>query len=127
VTTGPSGQRLGAGGSEREQGSAVRGADWRPRQHSADRLGFKPDSNRIQLFKTVQTDSKLLKLWLTQKCFPVLQKWEIKYGLKEDETGNNFVYRRFLRFSMDFELKIRELLGVKFQYKFTRNSWDFRI
>jgi hypothetical protein len=78
------------------------------RQHSAGWPGFKPDSNRIQLFKTVQTNSKLPKLWPTQKCFPVLQKWEIKYGWKEFEMRNHFVYKGFLRFEIDTKQKFRE-------------------
>jgi hypothetical protein len=108
ATTGPSGQRLGVGGSEREQGSVAIGADRWARQHSAGQPGFKPDSNGIQLFKTVQTDLKLTKLWLTQKCFLVLQKWEIKYGWKELEMRNNFVYKGFLRFEIDTEQKFIE-------------------
>jgi hypothetical protein len=36
------GQRLGAGGSEREHGSAARGADQQAQQHSTGQLGFKP-------------------------------------------------------------------------------------
>jgi hypothetical protein len=58
---GPGGQRLGAGGSERERGSAAWGTDWHARQHSASRPGFKPDSNRLKQFKKVQTVSKLPK------------------------------------------------------------------
>jgi hypothetical protein len=43
ATTGPGGQRLGVGGSEREWGSAVRGADRRAWQHSAGPPGFIPN------------------------------------------------------------------------------------
>jgi hypothetical protein len=37
-----------------------------------------------------------------------LEKIEIKYGFEALEEGNNFLYRNFLRFRMDFELKFRE-------------------
>jgi hypothetical protein len=38
----------------------------------------------------------------------VPQKFQIKYGLKELEIRNNFPYRNFSRFEMEFELKIGE-------------------
>jgi hypothetical protein len=38
----------------------------------------------------------------------LLQKFEIKYGWKRFEVRNNFAYRNFLKFQMDFELKIME-------------------
>jgi hypothetical protein len=37
-----------------------------------------------------------------------LEKIEIKYGFEALEEGNNFLYIKFLRFGMDFELKFRE-------------------
>jgi hypothetical protein len=37
-----------------------------------------------------------------------LQKIEIKYGWREFEIRNNFPYKGFLIFEMDFELKFRE-------------------
>jgi hypothetical protein len=40
----------------------------------------------------------------------LLEKLEIKYGWKELEIRNNFSYRNFSIFKMEFELKIRELL-----------------
>jgi hypothetical protein len=40
--------------------------------------------------------------------FPLLQKFETKYGWKVFEMRNNFAYRNFLIFEMDFELKFRE-------------------
>jgi hypothetical protein len=38
----------------------------------------------------------------------LLRKIEIKYGFEALEEGNNFLYRNFLRFRTDFELKFRE-------------------
>jgi hypothetical protein len=40
----------------------------------------------------------------------LLKKFQIKYGWKELERRNNFPYRNFSRFEIEFELKIRELL-----------------
>jgi hypothetical protein len=37
-----------------------------------------------------------------------LQKFQIKYGWKELGVRNNFPYRNFSIFEMDFELKFRE-------------------
>jgi hypothetical protein len=50
VAAGPGGQRWGTGESEREQGSAMMGADWQARQHSAGRLDFKPGFKPIQKY-----------------------------------------------------------------------------
>jgi hypothetical protein len=67
ATTGPGGQRLGAGGVRGSgavqhemltSGSSSTVPGW---------PGFKPDSNRLKQFKMVQTDSKSPKFWLTQK------------------------------------------------------------
>jgi hypothetical protein len=38
----------------------------------------------------------------------LLKKFEIKYRWKVFEIRNNFSYRNFLRFRLDFELKFRE-------------------
>jgi hypothetical protein len=40
---------------------------------------------------------------------PVPQKIELKYSWREFEVRNNFSYKDFLRFKMDFELKFREV------------------
>jgi hypothetical protein len=39
---------------------------------------------------------------------PMPQKFELKYGWRAFEVRNNFPYKGFIRFEMDFELKIRE-------------------
>ncbi len=41
---------------------------------------------------------------------PELRKFEIKYEWKVFNIRNNFPYKEFLRFKMDFELKFREAL-----------------
>jgi hypothetical protein len=45
-----------------------------------------------------------------KRCLPLLEKLEIKYVWKGIEIRNNFPYRNLSRFTMEFELKIRELL-----------------
>jgi hypothetical protein len=45
-----------------------------------------------------------------KKGLSELKNFEIKYGWKEIEIRNNFPYRNFSRFKMEFELKIRELI-----------------
>jgi hypothetical protein len=42
----------------------------------------------------------------------VLLKFQIKYGFEACEIRNNFPYRNFSKFSLDFELKFKEALGV---------------
>jgi hypothetical protein len=49
--------------------------------------------------------------WVQCKTsLPEPEKFEIKYGFKVFEIRNNFPYRNFSTFEMDFELKFRELL-----------------
>jgi hypothetical protein len=38
-----------------------------------------------------------------------LQKIQINYGWKEFEIRNNFSYRNFSKFEIEFELKFREV------------------
>jgi hypothetical protein len=44
----------------------------------------------------------------SQQDLPGLENFEIKYSWKEFEIRNNFPYRNFVRFLMDFEQKFRE-------------------
>jgi hypothetical protein len=48
------------------------------------------------------------KLDAIQIGHSLAQKIEIKYVWKVFEIRNNFTYKDFLRFEMDFELKFRE-------------------
>jgi hypothetical protein len=59
-------------------------------------------SNGLKHFQTVSNFGRL------EKYFPLLGKIEIKYGFEALEEGNNFLYRNFIRFRMDLELKFRE-------------------
>jgi hypothetical protein len=47
---------------------------------------------------------------------PELEKFEEKYGFKGFEEGNNFLHRNFIRFGMDFKLKIREAPRFRIQW-----------
>jgi hypothetical protein len=49
---------------------------------------------------------------------PELEKLQIKYGCEGFEVRNNFPYRNFLRFEMDFELKNKEDSRVGKSMKF---------
>jgi hypothetical protein len=61
--------------------------------------------SELKWFKTI---SKLCKLWLIRKVLSLACKMEIKYGFEALEEGNHFLYRNFLRFRMDLELKFEE-------------------
>jgi hypothetical protein len=54
-----------------------------------------------------------------------LKKIEIKYGCEGFEISNNFIYRNFSEFEMEFELKIKEAsrvgISMKFDEIFSRN------
>jgi hypothetical protein len=39
---------------------------------------------------------------------PLLHKLQTKYGFVDNKRRNNFPYRNFSRFKMEFELKFRE-------------------
>jgi hypothetical protein len=56
--------------------------------------------------------SNEVKFILIQKRSFQAPKVEIRYGWEGFEIGNNFPYRKFLRFKMSFELKIREASTV---------------
>jgi hypothetical protein len=54
-------------------------------------------------FKFEIDTSNLLKLDSIQQDLPESRKFEIKYGWKVVEIKNNFPYRNFSRFEMEFE------------------------
>jgi hypothetical protein len=56
----------------------------------------------------------VLNLNQTIGGLPQHQKFQIKYGFGGFVKRNNFPYRKFLRFKVEFELKFREPIGVKF-------------
>jgi hypothetical protein len=82
----------------------------------AVQAGFEKKSE----FKWFKTFSNCFKLWSIRKVLSLAQKIEIKYGFESLEEGNNFLYRKFLRFGMDLELKFREFCMSQKQGK---NHW----
>jgi hypothetical protein len=50
----------------------------------------------------------LFKFASIQKGSSLARKFEIKYGFEGFDERNNFAYRNFLGFKMDFELKFKE-------------------
>jgi hypothetical protein len=48
---------------------------------------------------------------------PAVEKFPVKYGLKEIEIRNNSPYRNFSRFEVEVELKFREFLRVEIHWK----------
>jgi hypothetical protein len=101
-----------AAGCRRESGRERPGGDGAPTggpgQHCAEvvvQTVFWTDSKHLNgshEFKNLSNFD-----WL-KMYFPLLQKFETKYGWKVFEMRNNFAYRNFLIFEMDFELKFRE-------------------
>jgi hypothetical protein len=59
-------------------------------------------SSKFKRFNLIQIPPNFDRF---KRYIPVLQNFEIKYGLKVHEIRNNFPYTNFLRFRMDFELK----------------------
>jgi hypothetical protein len=53
---------------------------------------------------------------------PKLKKFQIKYGWREIEIGNNVSYICFSRFEMEFELKFRELGSLKGKINFKQKK-----
>jgi hypothetical protein len=104
-------------------GAPTRGPGW----HSVGRRG----SNSVWTETKIQTRPNWFQIPSNfdyfKHDFPWLQKFETKYGWKVFEIRNNFPYRDFLRFEMDFELKFRESsmswISRKIDWKFLE-SWD---
>jgi hypothetical protein len=63
----------------------------------------------------------------SKKDLPILKKFEIKYGPEGFEERSNFSYRNFLRFEMDFELKVIEFSMSWNQGKLIWNYWEHGI
>jgi hypothetical protein len=68
---------------------------------------FKPSQINLNEF---EIKSNPMKLHSIEKGPSMGQKFQVKYGWKYLEIMNNFPYRNFSRFEMEFELEIRELL-----------------
>jgi hypothetical protein len=110
-------------GGEREERlggdeAPTRGPGW----HSAGWRGFKPDFKQNLNSNVSNKFSNCVKFGRLEKYIPRLRKIEIKYGWREFEIRNNFPYKRFLRFEMDYELKFREAsmtrISIEIHWKF---------
>jgi hypothetical protein len=78
--------------------------------------------NKISIFDFFsKMESNLI--WF-KSGLPKLEKFEVKYGYKGFEIWNSFSYRNFLRFKMDFDLKIREVSRVSIWMKFCLEPQD---
>jgi hypothetical protein len=67
--------------------------------------------NWIQNLNRFKFLSNPFKIYPIQKGSSPAQKIEIKYCVEGFEEGNNFLHRNFFKFKVDFERKIREVLG----------------
>jgi hypothetical protein len=66
-------------------------------------------SNKFE-FKSTRSN-----LFQSKQDLPELEKFEIKYSFEGFDERNNFTYRNFRRFEVDFELKIREASRFEFE------------
>jgi hypothetical protein len=67
-----------------------------------------------------------LNLFDQKVDFPCLRILK-KIGIEGFEERNNFSYRNFSQFRINFELKFREVLGFEIDRKLMEISWNFRI
>jgi hypothetical protein len=119
-------QWRGAGGREKRGAARRRGTDiwaW-PAQCRAARLKL-----GLKLVQNYSNGSNEIQIppnfgWF-KRYLPLLQKFEIKYGWKAFEMRNNFAYRNFHIFWMDFEIKSWKFLYFEIQWNFLGKSWDF--
>jgi hypothetical protein len=101
---------------EREVGRR-QGTDRRSRAAQCQVARLKPDLKQIpnsNVSNKSQTASNFGRL---ENYFFGLRKIKIKYGFEALEEGNNFLYRKFLRFGMDLRLKFREVCMSRKQGK----------
>jgi hypothetical protein len=69
-----------------------------------------PDPNYSKNF------SNGFELIQSKDSLPVFGKFQIKYVFVENEIRSNFPYWNFSKFLIEFELKIKEDLGLEIQY-----------
>jgi hypothetical protein len=58
------------------------------------------------MFEFLSNMYRLLKL--PKVCLTKLENFQIKYGFEGFDDRNNFLYRNFLKFEMEFELQFKE-------------------
>jgi hypothetical protein len=89
--TGKTGEHMGGGGSVREKKVVVLG---------------RPDERYPLIF--IQKNPNRFALIRSKYDSPILEKFQIKYKFVGNKIMNNFPYSNFLKFRIEFELKIRE-------------------
>jgi hypothetical protein len=100
------GTRVADAWDQGEVGPGVSGGVWeRAKRREAGRRRGADTWARAAQRRVMQ-----FKLSIQNLKFLGLQKFKTKYGWKVFEIRNNFPYRDFLIFRMDFELKFREFL-----------------
>jgi hypothetical protein len=67
--------------------------------------GPKRNSAHFDLLKNFSIGLELIRF---KDDLPVLETFQIKYGIVENEIRNNFSYWNFSKFGLEFELKIRK-------------------
>jgi hypothetical protein len=77
--------------------------------------------------KYLNFNSKVPKYDLIESEPSQHENFEIKFGSKVFQIKNNFPYRYFLRFEIDFELKFREAAMSWKQGKLIGISWELRF
>jgi hypothetical protein len=81
---------------------------------------FEPNKNS----NGIKPISNSFKFPQAKQDLPGLKKFEIKYGWRELWIWNNFPYKGFLRFKMDFDLKFREAsmtqISIEIHWKFLK-------
>jgi hypothetical protein len=93
---------------ERREVGRWRGINTRAQAAQRRAAWFKLGLNQNQNSNETKLISNSFKFDCFKQDLLRLQKFETKYGWKVFEIRNNFNYRDFLRFKMDFELKFRE-------------------
>jgi hypothetical protein len=106
-----------------EGGGRVRSARHSHEQGPQPAPGWEKKINRKQIQFKIKIKNQIhSNLIRSKQDLPELGKFEIKYGCKVFEIGNNFPYRNLLRFWMDFEQKFRE---SSMSWKQGKNDWNF--
>jgi hypothetical protein len=103
---GPAGdQRVQCSSSDRQNRGAHGGGGGSVREKKVVVLG-RPDERYPLIF--IQKNPNRFALIRSKYDSPILEKFQIKYKFVGNKIMNNFPYSNFLKFRIEFELKIRE-------------------
>jgi hypothetical protein len=59
-------------------------------------------------------------------ALPMFRKIQLKHGFEENGIRNNFPYWYFPKFRIEYELKIKESLGIEIRYNLMEIDWNFQ-